>query len=340
MGHGITKRDRQEGRAMAWHGLTVVKDDLSLDNCWLNDWDVAPEKLLLPDGTETPFRVLRSVPTGKGTPPDDDSGMIGIAYNPETYKPVSNAKFLAQLREGVEGEDVKLDSVGAICERTRIFASFEMGLAYRAAGREFRPFLNVGNSHDQSSPLWVNTSNTCTVCDNTFTLNMALGGTVYGVKHTKHSAPKMAKLGFAIAEMLKGHLTFKADFEALGMEACTVDAARAFFAGLLGTPGAQLSARTEGIVDRLVQLFRGGAGNNGRDWADVFSAVTDFYTHEAANGQGTPDAAWKNFLSSEFGAGKAKKSGVWAEITDAKKRAARVAVGKSILTEGVSITVS
>lgn len=338
MGHGITDRDLQQGRSMAWHGLTDVREDLSLDNCWLGKWDVKPEVLKVGD-EETPFRILRSFPTTTGEDADTDNGLVGKPFDPDTYKPFTNAAFLKQLREGVEGADLVLDSVGAICGRTRIFASFAMGLSYRAAGREFKPFLNVGNSHDQSSPLWVNTSNTCTVCNNTFTLNMALGGTIWGVKHTKHSAPKMRTLGVSVVAMLEGHKTFKTDFEALGLLSVTQDDARAFFVGLLGTPGSELSARTESAIDRLMQLFRGGAGNNGRDWADVFSAATDFYTHEAANGNGSQEANWKNFLSSEFGSGKEKKLGVWAEVTNEAKRKARIAIGKDILRGGVSVTV-
>jgi hypothetical protein len=340
MGHGITARDLQQGRTMAWHGLTDVKEDLSLDNCWLAKWDVKPEVLKVGD-EETPFRILRSFPNEEwdDDDADTDNGLVGKPFDPDTYKPFTNASFLKQLKEGTIGEDLKLDSIGAICERTRIFASFEMGLSYRAAGREFRPFLNVGNSHDQSSPLWVNTSNTCTVCNNTFTLNMSLGGTVWGVKHTKHSAPKMRTLGMSITAMLEGHTKFKAEFEALGMMPVSQNDARAFFVGLLGTPDAELSTRTENTVDRLMQLFRGGAGNHGRDWADLFSAVTDFYTHEAANGAGTPDANWKNFLSSEFGNGKKEKLGVWGEVTSEAKRNARIAIGRSILGGGAMVTV-
>ena len=321
---------------MAWHGLTEVREDLTLANCWLARWDIAPEKLTLPDGTETPFRILRSIPTEGSN--DTDTGAIGAPFDPETYKPVSNRKLLAEVAEGVEGEDVRLASVGSLKGRTRVFLSFEMGLSYRAAGRDFRPFLNVGNSHDKSSPLWLNSSNDCTVCNNTFTLNLSLGGHIMGVRHTKLSAVKVGKFGAAIAVALKGHSDFKAEFERLGMEKCDADTARAFFAGTLGTPDAELSERTRNAIDRLVTLYRGGAGNGGRDWADVFSAATDFYTHEAANGAGDAAANWKNYLSSEFGSGKAKKLGVWEDVTNPAKRAARVAIGRRILGGGVTVS--
>jgi len=84
-------------------------------------------------------------------------------------------------------------------------------------------------------------------------------------------------------------------------------------------------------IDRLVALFKTGAGNNGDDMADVFQGLTDYYTHEAASGKGDETANWKNFVSSEFGAGKTAKMESWNILTDAKLRKATIALGNKVL---------
>ena len=40
MSHGIGAVDFQEGRKQAWHGLTDVREDLTIDNCRLPKSDV------------------------------------------------------------------------------------------------------------------------------------------------------------------------------------------------------------------------------------------------------------------------------------------------------------
>ncbi len=198
MSHEITEIDTQEGRVQAWHGLTVVREDLSLDNCILNKWDIESTRLLVPSGkmtiqneieipemVATPFSILKA---------NDIQTVIGTPYAPESYKPITNKSFLAMAKESLKDvEGVNLESAGSIMARGRVFLSFALPDIFRAAGRDFKAFLNFGNGHDRSSILWANTSNICTVCNNTFSANMAEMGKAMGLKlkHTKHSSLKL-----------------------------------------------------------------------------------------------------------------------------------------------------
>lgn len=324
MAHEIKEHDKQQGRKQAWHGLTDVREDLTLDNCWLKDWDYAPQAVTV-NGKETPFMVLGVS--------DEPELFIGRPYQKKTFKPVLNTVLIAQIAEAIKGQNLTLESCGTVLNRGRLFLSFGLAEAkFQAAGREFEAFLNIGNGNDMSSPLWVNTSNTCTVCNNTFTANLADKGLVMSVKKTQFSDFKLADMGRAIKAMITGQKAFAKALGTLAGLKCDDKTAREFFAGFLTVnPENPLSTRSEGIVERLTVLFKSGAGNDGNDFSDVFQAITDYYTHEAANAQGDAGANWKNWISSEFGAGKQSKIEGWEILTNDKTRASMVTMGRKVL---------
>jgi hypothetical protein len=48
--HNITDIDKQEGIEDAWHHLTVIRPDFSMDNNWLREWDIEPRKAYIKKG--------------------------------------------------------------------------------------------------------------------------------------------------------------------------------------------------------------------------------------------------------------------------------------------------
>lgn len=331
MSHEIMEHDRQEGRTMAWHGLTLVNPELSLANCWLRSWDYVGKPCLV----DVNGKMINTGMNMLGVT-DEPELFIGDSYNPKTFKPVFNARLCDAVEKATEGHGLTLESDGTIMNRGRQFLSLGLDAAKFSVGkREFQAFLNIGNGNNQSSPLWVNTSNTCTVCNNTFTMNM--DGDVMRVKKTQNSDLKISEMGLAIAEMLKEQAKFAKGFRTLDETECNEDTARNFFAGFVGTPNEPLSTRAEGNVDSLIQLFKTGKGNTGATFGDVFSAITDFYTHEAASSQDGQAAAWKNYLSSEFGSGRRAKAKAWEILTTRDSKTGHYDLRKGIANLGAAI---
>lgn len=313
MSHNISEIDRQEGLTQAWHGLTVIRPDLSLENNWLNEWDISPRYLYYTDSegkaTSTGFQIL--------TATDDPSISIGRPFA-ESYHPITNKEFLQLMKDSTEGiEGMQLVSVGSVRRRGRVFASFQTGEleAYRAGGRVFNPFLNYGNGHDQSSVLWANTSNICTVCDNTFAMNLAkveaeVVKDATRQRHTKNVVARLPELGLAIRQANQAQQNFAAAFEYLAETKISQNKAEKLLVGfVVDTDQSELDAkkistRARNIVGRLMDLFKGGRGNKGQTLADLFSAATEYYTHENAGNGKNPQ---KQYQSSEFGAGMATK---------------------------------
>ena len=323
MSHEIQEHDIQEGRSMAWHNLTQVNSELSLANCHLNGFDYVAHPVIV-DGKETHFSVLGVT--------DVPGLFIGRPYVAKSFKPITNKRLIGELTEAIGKQGLTLESCGTIMNRGRQFLSFSMEAAkFNAANRPFQSYLNVGNGNDMSSPLWANTSNTCTVCNNTFTVNMDDKGKIMRVKKTQFSEFKVSELGAAIDAMLRGQVKFAKQLNELAQIQCDEPTAREIFAGFVGEANEALSDRAQGTVESLTKLFLSGNGNDGNDLSDVFQAFTDYYTHQAANGQDTPEAKWKNYLSSEFGAGKEHKVKAWEMLTKEETRAGLILIGKSAI---------
>lgn len=325
MPHGITKRDKQQGRHMGWHKLTVIDTDLNLKKNWLRDWDIQEVQLQTADGVEVPFKILT------GT---DDNLPIGRPYA-SSYTPVTNVQFLDMIEEAISGvKGAVVESIGSVCDRGRVFVSISIkGMDKFIIGkREFHDFLNFGNGHDQSCAVWANSSNTCTVCNNTFTSN--LDNATAKVKHSKEVVARLDNIVEIIDAYAGTQAKFKAEFERLMNEDMKTDEARNLFAGWMirstaGNDSRDLGPKTLSKVNRLTDLFETGRGNTGENRADAFSAVTDYFTHESTRSNGRNVS--RQVFSSEFGIGRTAKVDFWNVIRNEDSIKSYTASGKKAL---------
>lgn len=325
--HGITKRDKQQARHMGWHGLTEINADLDLKNNWLTQWDIQEVGLQTPDGIEVPFKILT------GT---DDNEIIGKPFA-GTYTPVSNKQFLDMITEAISGvKGAVVESVGSVCNRGRVFVSISIkGMdKFKVGDREFMDYLNFGNGHDQTSAVWANASNICTVCNNTFSMNLNGEQEIkIKVKHSKDVAVRLENISEVIDAYAGTQAKFKAEFERLMNEPLKTDNARNLFAGWMirsnSEEGKDLGPKTLTKVNRVTELFESGRGNTGSNRADAFSAVTDYYTHESTRNAGRN--VQRQLFSSEYGLGRMAKTDFWNVIRNDDRVNAYVANGKKAL---------
>lgn len=350
MAHKIEQYDRQMGISQAWHGLTVVVPEITLENNWLTQWEIVPRELFFAGEIvkEKSGAVTRSVIKQEKAGfsllgvSDVPGLLVGQAYNPETFKPIDNKAFLELVRASIAGTEHKIVSVGSVRNRGRVFLSIELnGMAkFKAAGRDFSAFLNFGNGHDKSSVLWVNTSNTCVVCDNTFGFNLvqvenkATSGDDIAIRqrHTKNASLKLPEIAKLIDKAVGVQGEFQVEFEKLAQVAINEPVAKNLFAGFIGrnvqdvTDG--LSTRSKNTVSRLVELHKDTKqGNRGENLADAFSAITDFYTHESSGGENK----LRQVVSSEYGSGMTAKAVFWNVVRNGDKREEMVKRGESLL---------
>lgn len=335
MAHRIETYDKQQGIKQAWHGLTEVCPELTLDNNWLTNWETESRELFFANGAKSPFNVLGCS--------DVPELLIGTPYNPETFKPIDNKAFLELVRGSIAGTDHKIVSVGSVRNRGRVFLSIELnGMEkFKAAGREFSAFLNFGNGHDKSSVLWVSTSNICTVCDNTYSMNLvqienkeskdSTDDIKLRLRHTKNAELKLPGMAKLIDKAIGVQAEFALEMEKLAAQSITEKNAENLFAGFIGRNLTEidkgLSTRARNTVSRLKELHIAGLGNNGENLADSFQAVTEYYTRESSGGNNR----LRQVVSSEFGAGQTNKAEFWRIVRDGELRDKAIVRGETLL---------
>jgi hypothetical protein len=275
---------------------------------------------------------------------------IGSPYNPKSFRPITNAEFLELVRQSISGTSHKIVSVGSLRNRGRVFLSLELqGMEkFVAAGREFSAFLNFGNGHDKSSVLWCNTSSICTVCSNTFTSNLIqVENKASKVndddddlnirqRHTKNANLKLPEIAKLIDKAVGVQGEFAIELDKLAEIEISKTDAKALFAGFIGrnsvadvTKG--LSTRASNTVDKILELHVNGAGNNGRDLADAFNGITDYYSHFSSGGKNVN----RQIISSDYGAGQVAKSDFWSIVNDNSRRSEMIVRGDALLTATV-----
>ena len=335
MSHGITNRDRQEARHMGWHNLTQINEVLDLKNNWLTKWDIQEVGLQTAEGVEVPFKILT------GT---DDQEVIGKPFA-GTYTPVTNKAFLDMIGEAISGvKGAVVESVGSVNNRGRVFVSISIkGMdKYVIGERKFYDYLSFGNSHDQSSAVWVNGSNTCVVCNNTFIYNLNSTGSEVRcrVKHSKDISMRLDNIVEIVDAYAGQQSKWKAEFERLMQEPMKEDQARNFYAGFLlrnDNPEhniRELGPKTLTKVERLTELFVNGRGNNGDDRADCFQGGTEFYTHFSSRNEGKN--IQRQVFSSDFGLAKAAKTRLWNSIRDDIMVDSLITTGKNAIKEYIN----
>jgi hypothetical protein len=126
-------------------------------------------------------------------------------------------------------------------------------------------------------------------------------------KHSKNLKASLPEIGNMVDKAIGVQAEFILELEKLANIPCAQSKAEKIYTGFVSPPEAEkLSSRGRGIVDSLLSLFVRGKGNSGENMADLFSGATDYYSHESAG-----ENRWKQFVSSEFGAGSNRKQEFW-----------------------------
>ena len=311
MAHEISNIDKQQGIEQAWHGLTEVHEVIDINNNFLTSWDVESVPLYINNGkpTKLPYSIFRCT--------DDKSITIGEPFA-GTYIPIKNSQFLEIIRDVIAGNGFTVSSIGSVCKRSKIFASVKLAEMeeFTVGNRTFKNYLNFLSSHDGSTPFYVNTSNICTVCNNTFTANLQEkqngDNLSIKIKHTKNSVSKLDNIADIVDSAIGVAAEFKAAMETWEEIPVNAETAKRIYTGFVVPKSQEVSStRSKNNISRMVELFHSGKGNKGENLSDVFNGLTDFYTHESAG-----DNRVKQYVSSEFADAMYKKQEFFSALSD------------------------
>ncbi len=338
-----------------WHGLATVDPALSttsnpfavhevtaLDIVASHNGAILPPSSLVSqlDGDETEEEgktaintSLRMAAYNIGTPEKALYLPVSKPFG-DSYTLLTNAEFLRIVREclGAAGMPDELEYTGTIKNRQVSFVSASLPAAdMEAGGRKFRGFLNFVNSFNGDHAFLAQTSSTCIVCNNTLQMALKEGAAI--VKHTKNMELSLARIPNLIEEALTVHREFSQDFLMLHNHAITMGDAEAFLASFLaGQKAEKIATVSFNRVAEIHALFVRGKGNAGQTRADLFSGITEYFTHYAnANKSEVAKLA-----SSEFGSGAERKRDAIRALVKDETVAEAIEKGRKLLVDYAS----
>lgn len=299
MASQIDSRDSQTGLEMAWHGLTKVVPHIS----FLNAFTYEIERV-----------DIQECPDWSYFKCSDDGQMAGVPVA-KTYSTMSNSRFWETIHNSTGGSGFTVESAGTLFNRSRRFITVKLTDSttdFTIGGRTFCNRLSFLDSIDGSTNFYGVNSSVCVVCANTF--SMALRDSKsefkFKVRHSKNFLPRIENMEKAIESFIGTSAQFRDAMKEAETFPVTQTEASQLFNGWLGVE----STRSANTANRLTELFTNGRGNSGRTLLDVFSAVTDYYSHESSGGSELVGFREKQSLSSDFGNGSKRKTDMFQNI--------------------------
>ncbi len=296
MAHLMADNDIQYGLENAWHKLTkivpVIKGfeyELEKANVQIEGQDIKG------------YYWIRG---------SDDKKLIGECQF-ESFGFASNKKFweIIDNARNAAGTNAKVVSLGTFGNRAKRYASIKLGEEwenYTIGSRPFQSLLNISDALDGSMPMIAKGSNICQVCANTFSFSLKESSDFkLSLRHTKNHGDGLEDFEKAIDGYRGQSALFRRFMEEADQTPISQDRTKRVLLGYIGD-GKEMATRSLNQVDRMVNLFSTGKGNNGRTVLDMVSAVTDFYSHESSGTK--QETNWKQFQSSEIGSGAKAKS--------------------------------
>lgn len=282
-----------------------------------------------------------------------------------SYSLLNNSDFIGIVEticKALDGMGLKwrVTTTGTLQERERSFITIQIlepdKTTLKIGNREFQAFLNCLNSIPSNSGCTVTFANNsfCVCCRNTFAhcLQDKGGAKLHvAIKHTKGMKIALADVPVIVNAYFDNNAKLFANLKAFQAFPVSLEQAEQYFAAYIGNDGTKLgkgelpesltdktdlSTRAFNMVARLKELFVTGKGNGDNNMLALFSAVTDYYTHESA---GETEDTTKQFESSEHGSGATNKALFYAWLVRTLNGAAKAKfnaiakVGETLLVQ-------
>lgn len=321
MAHELTSSDNMVSvkNMVPWHGLgTVLPDDAitaaqAIQHASLG-WEVECLPVFNAD--------MKAIDGFKGVTRKDTGKVFAMVG--EGYSPLQNT-VLAELAEAVvSGSDGKaaFETAGSLRGGETVWFLLNVGDKKLGANDVFKNYVLFTNSHSAKSTVRAYSTCVRVVCANTFNAAMAEGSRAFSVRHTKNMMNKI-KASFDVLQWSNEatDATF-AIYSQMLAHKVSPDKAKGFIDSIFGVTdevdanGDRVtSTRAINNAEQVFDLFRNGAGNEGKTAYDIFNAFTDYADHSRATRVTDGSDRQENvFASAVFGSGNDLKQKVYGKL--------------------------
>jgi len=332
MSHQIENHDIVlSDRSPEWHGLarvTPVIDRAAVDPL-LFGIDEGPVSTF----AQTPAGLVPvQVPGYKALTAIRGGQAIPLAIHSDTYKVIENSAVWEALKRSLANHPHTVTTAGTLGGLKRFFVSVSLHDAggFRAAGDDFRSYLNFITSHDGTLSLKAYDSLTRIVCQNTLNASLATAGK-FGVtiRHTAGATAEIRGMEDWIDATLAARRELGNAFEKLAEQPISFGQARQAAAGWLWESGgrpAEMGSRYRNHLDGITSRFERGRGTYGRTVYDLLNGVTEYYT--SGSGAGKTVSLADRVANSHFGGASERKADFTRRMIDPEGLPEMLAAGE------------
>jgi phage/plasmid-like protein (TIGR03299 family) len=198
---------------------------------------------------------------------DDNEHCLGFVS--PNYETVQNKDLLSLIQPMVDEEILTIENVGYLSHGAKVFAQARVNQEFQVIGESYKAYITLLNGHVGNASVAIGPSATRVICGNTFSMAYSELGEKYrhhvGVNEKVLSSE--AVLNYVNGAMEK----YSSYVDKLATTTCTHAQFRAAVSEIYGKEESRLRH-----AEKLENLFRYGAGNEGKTFYDVFNAVTDY----------------------------------------------------------------
>lgn len=244
------------------------------------------------------------------------------------------------IEEALAGTAYTVERMGMLCNRALWFVSVKLDelASVSRPGEKFNFGFSGGLDGSMSPNGYV--SHTRIVCMNTLRLSQKTGNRLFCIRQSAKSHEKLDSAKADVERAIGMVQIFNTVYEQLGNTFCSVDTARAAYAGEIALAGGDFSrkvskktgeekeSRARNTVDELVSLFESGIANGGNTKADLLNGFTEFGTRGRKD---TTKSVLSQVESSEFGGMAERKNRFFELVTDEGDFENLIARGKAAL---------
>ena len=221
---------------------------------------------------------------------NDTNKPIGAAVG-RVFRTPDNVTLYRFFEEAIQGTGYEVCSVGTLDNRNEFFIDAK-GKLKSVAGREVMPYFGLNRMFGGKGSVVGAAHQTVMQCANTTEIfRSQVSEDASKMKNTLNIFEKLPQFKATIQASRAIEIQFDLAMEDAAQTLVNKDDAREAFAGYIATD--TLHSKSIGRVNRLLKLFKDGKGNEGKNGADWFNAITDFFTHESAANSDTKDAEAK-----------------------------------------------
>jgi phage/plasmid-like protein (TIGR03299 family) len=198
----------------------------------------------------------------------DDNGKCLGSVSP-TYETVQNKDLLSLIQPMVDEEVLKIENVGYLSYGAKVFAQAKVNQEFQVIGESYKAYITLLNGHVGNASVAIGPSATRVICGNTF----AMAYSELGEKYRHHAGVNEKVLSSqAVLNYVNGAMEkYSQSVDKLATATCSHSQFRNAVAEIYGKEESRLRH-----AEKLENLFRYGAGNEGKTFYDVFNAVTDY----------------------------------------------------------------